>query len=583
MKKINLTLSLSILFCFSISILMAQQSLGKIDNFINNLKQSYGKKEQKSEQKVVLKVNEKLSFDAQVNFLKSDNNHDFLVGSIKNHTNSTFFIEFKDKILNGHILFFNTKEAYKYSSDKFGNAFVTQVDINTLVCIDYPEYKPTISKKKSSRKFGEKIEPSLLKLESYPGAKGCIFLDFDGYELPEGTKWNDGKSASVVPTDLKDEDIKINWELVSEDYRPFSLNVTTNEAVFNTYPKNKRMRVIITPVKPFPAGGGRAIIGSFATEEDLCWVFNSSNGKVSGETASHEVGHTFDLLHDGDDTTVPRTIYYKGIEGKPFAPIMGFSVQKPVTHWDKGEYPNSNNNQDDLALITSDKFGIGYRTDDFGNSFNEANSITFTADSKIIKKNGIITNENDIDMFTFTTNAAGNVNINVKTVPINGNLDILMRLYDRSGKELGLFNPIDDLNTTFTRNLPAGKYYISISGIGSGNPKDGDYSAYASIGSYTIDGTIPNGVLSVGSQDLDLTETRFFPNPFNDELNIIINEDIKVNEIKLFDAIGKEIGIKLDQFQENKIILNTSSYSKGMYYIQVNTENNSKIFKILKQ
>src|SRR5690606_20706362 len=114
------------------------------------------------------------------------------------------------------------------------------------------------------------------------------------------------------------------------DFRPFNLNITTSETVFNTYPKNRRMRCIITPTSTAaPGSGGVAYINSFSWNNDTpCWVFSLS-AKASGEASSHEIGHTLNLGHDG--RTTPVEDYYLG-QGS-WATIMGASYYKSVTQW----------------------------------------------------------------------------------------------------------------------------------------------------------------------------------------------------------------------------------------------------------
>ncbi|NHN24810.1 carbohydrate-binding protein [Flavobacterium jejuense] len=179
---------------------------------------------------------------------------------------------------------------------------------------------------------------------------------------------------------------------------------------------------------------------------------------------------------------------------------MGAGYYRPVVQWSKGEYNYANNLQDDVATIAGSKFGIGYRGDDYSNGTSGAASLNYNANGTISQKNGIISSEADYDFFTFTT-GGGNVVINANTVSRDGNLHLLIRLFNASGTQIGTYWNSDPfaLNATMNVNLAAGKYFIGVDGNGAGDPGYGGYSAYGSIGSYSITGTIPpdNGVATV--------------------------------------------------------------------------------------
>jgi hypothetical protein len=488
-------LSLLLFLAFS-SFAIAQTSLGSSKSFMSNLKKELvsSATSKTAEKTVLLAVENSKSFNGKINYNESNASSEFLIGEIKNVAESSFYIKVKDKSLEGHIILKKTKEAYKYYSDEQGNAYVSKVDINTLVCIDYRNVPSSTNKttNKTTSKAAE-IAPALLNLQSLPGAAGCVLLDFDGYNMPAGNLWNNGNAINAAPSGMSDADVQQHWEVVSEDYRSFNLNVTTSESVFNSYPRNRRMRVVVTPTNTAaPGAGGVAYIGSFNWDNDVpCWVFITS-GKSGGDASAHEVGHTFDLGHDG--RTNPSEGYFLGIDGTSWAPIMGAGYYRPVVQWSKGEYNYADNKQDDVATIAGSKFGIGYRGDDYGNTTSSATNLDYNGSGVINQKNGIISSEADYDFFSFTT-GGGNVSINAKTVGRDGNLHLLLRLYNSAGAEMGTYWNSDPfaLNAAMNVNLPAGKYFIGVDGNGAGDPGYGGYSAYGSIGSYSVTGTIPPG------------------------------------------------------------------------------------------
>ena len=472
---------------------LAQTPLGTSKGFMDKLKKADVNAARSGEKILLLEISSSKSFNAKINYQDSDNAREFVIGEIKDVAGSSFYIKATDKSLEGHIILKATKEAYKYYSDENGNAYISQVDINTLICVDYLKPNNTAQKSADQSTPAAAIAPALLNLQSLPGAPGCVLLDFDGYNMPAGNLWNNGNAINAAPSGMSDADVQQHWEVVSEDYRPFNLNITTNEGVFNSYPRNRRMRVVITSTNTAaPGAGGVAYLGSFNWDNDVpCWVFITS-GKAGGDASAHEVGHTFDLGHDG--RTNPAEEYFVGIDGTSWAPIMGAGYYRPVVQWSKGEYNFANNFQDDVATIAGAKFGVGYRGDDYGDNTSTAATLDYNGSGAINQKNGIISSLADYDFFSFNT-GGGNVSINANTVGRDGNLHLLIRLYNAAGAEMGTYWNSDPfaLNASMNVNLAAGKYFIGVDGTGAGNAGTGGYSAYGSIGSYSVTGTIPPG------------------------------------------------------------------------------------------
>ena len=101
-------------------------------------------------------------------------------------------------------------------------------------------------------------------------------------------------------------------------------------------------------------------------------MYNSP--KYISDSASHEVGHTLGLHHDGTDTSGYYLGHGSGAVG--WAPIMGMAYYKNLAQWSKGEYLAANNPEDDLQLISQH---VPYRPDDHGNNCSTATVVSYSA------------------------------------------------------------------------------------------------------------------------------------------------------------------------------------------------------------
>lgn len=479
-----------LIFCLSVSSVYAQDyTLGSISSLKNELRKDLKNKQQAKNNKdgrdLTVQLSKKDKLPVKVNFININENEATLSGEVIGE-NGSYFISIKGNEILGNIILKDKNYGFEYYADENGDAHIKKTDLNDLLCVNYN--KQNGPQTKTNRVNKGEVAEIPANLQSLPGARGCVLLDFDGHYV-SGTGWNNGNPINAAHSGMSDNAIREAWEIVSEDFRPFSVNITTSESVFNTYPRNRRMRCIITPTKTAaPKAGGVAYVGSFNWNNDTpCWTF-LLNGKSCGEATSHEIGHTFDLRHDGRHN--PEEGYYSG-HGE-WAPIMGVGYYKPVSQWSRGEYNSANNQQNDLETIAQNKFGVGYRGDDHGGNINNSTPLNVKNTGVIEPANyGIIERTGDYDFFSFTT-SGGNISLDINTVNRHADLNIIVRLYNTNGQEIAYFNP-PGLNASVNTTLAAGNYYISVDGIGDGEPVWNGYSDYGSLGQYWITGNLNPG------------------------------------------------------------------------------------------
>jgi hypothetical protein len=331
-------------------------------------------------------------------------------------------------------------------------------------------------------------ENGIMQLQSLPGATAVIYLDFDGEER-DFASWG---YINALPSGATNTRIFEIWKGVCEDYQPFNINITTVRGAYDAAPPGRRIQIIITPTTTAsPGAGGVAYVGSFNWTSDMvCWAFwaSYSTGKNMVEIISHEVGHTLCLAHDG--RTTPAEGYYAGHDG--WAPIMGVGYYQTLTQWSKGEYPNANNTEDDLNIIVSNNNAVAYRADDHGATFATATCLEITA-AGTVSNEGIIETTADEDSFRFAT-SGGMLTLDINNVAFNPNLDLKAEILDSSGQVIATHDPADSLDAFFSGlDLPAGDYFLRVSGTGNGDLTTG-CPDYASLGAYTITGTVNGGV-----------------------------------------------------------------------------------------
>ena len=412
---------------------------------------------------------------------KKEGNAELFYGDVNEAKGSSFYLKISAQGASGSVLLTEQKKYYRFSSTAEGLVYLTEEDINNVLCVGLPNVVAPAAPPQAANRAA-----AVPNLESLPGAGAVLYLDFDGQTV-SGTLWNNqltgGASIVAAPATLSSPEMTEVWKLMSEDYRPFALNVTTSEAAFNSAPANRRMRVIFTPTNYFrPGTGGVAYVGSFtwggtAYGETPCWVFNPT-GKYAGEAGSHEAGHTTGLRHDGRIS--PPEAYFQGQVS--WAPIMGTGYYKPLVQFSQGEYPSANNQEDDLLKISTQN-GFGYRADDHGDNSGTATALVQNAGGNALAaaNTGVISTRTDGDVFSLALNGGVAV-ITVSPDPDYPDLDVVLTLRDAVGTTVASADPSTQsaaLNVT----LPAGTYYLTVDG---GTGSLGASSDYGSLGAYSI-------------------------------------------------------------------------------------------------
>jgi Secretion system C-terminal sorting domain len=432
------------------------------------------------------------------------------------------------------------------------------------------------------------------KLSSFPSAAPTIFLDFDGHRV-QYAGWQNGNPFVCAAAVLTTAQITEIFNRVSEDYRPFAVNVTTDSTKFIAAPLAQRMRVIVTPTSAWYNAPGVAYTNSFTWGDDApCFVFSdkyANNPKSIAESCSHESGHTLGLSHQARySASCVITEQYNSGTGTgetSWAPIMGSSYNRNMTGWNVGPTPyDCVITQDNISIITTNN-GFGFRADDYSETMNTS---TASINPNAINTSGIITTTSDKDAFKITISQ--NSNLHVEATPFNlganadgSNLDIMLSLYNSSNVLIRSYNPITTMNVVVDTTLAIGTYYLVVDGTGNNNT-----SQYGSLGSYTITGF--SGVLAIHSVAL---QGKNINNKHQLNWNIISDEPIitqvleaSSNAIDFEPIMTDATGIKNFDYTPSKSgtlfyrLKVTSSIGESSYsnIVALKANGNEKLFTV---
>ncbi len=197
-----------------------------------------------------------------------------------------------------------------------------------------------------------------------PSVTSVILLDFDGYTLPQGSIWNGGVSKVCQPSQLYPEQIQIILDNVKSDFSKYNITITTDENVYLSANRYKRMRVVVTTSSEIYNGvAGIAYVGSMFWGDDTpCFVFSNllyyDNKRVRSAT-SHESGHTIGLYHQANwDVNCNLISSYRSCDWNTgTGPIMGNAISCTPLWWLGPTNYGCKDIQDDDAILTN-KLGI---------------------------------------------------------------------------------------------------------------------------------------------------------------------------------------------------------------------------------
>lgn len=142
-----------------------------------------------------------------------------------------------------------------------------------------------------------------------------------------------------------------------------------------------------------------------------------------------------------------------------------------------------------------------FAADAIGNTAAEAQALDNASGS--FEAAGVIEQTADVDVFTVTT-VGGELTAAVEVADISPNLDAKLTVTDSAGALVAENDPAatrdsesaaSGLSASVAADVPAGTYFITVDGVGSGDPNTATpanangYTDYGSLGNYSLSGT----------------------------------------------------------------------------------------------
>ena len=408
--------------------------------------------------------------------------------------------------------------------DKTGHFFIVDDSLDKLIANGEiePPLNQVPTKKVISNNPPSGYTPEGVPIyHSFPGSQYVIYLNFLGGHI-KGVAWNDFygvadyNTSPYIPAAYNPNQtpgfppavqnaIGAIWARVTEDYAPWQIDVTTEAPASYTPLTAVALITKSTTIdgQPMPSNtaGGIAYLDIFGYSDAqyyrpaLIYYDNLAAGNESAvaDALSHEIGHNFGLSHEGLLNGSP---YYTGAGSGEISwgCIMGAAYFKSVTKFCHGDYPNANNQEDQVAIINS---SVPFRNPSAGNSLSTATPLVVL--NGAANFSGVIENYTTSDFFSLS-NVGGTISISATTYrakvdSLGNNLCLSIQLLDSLGNVLKSSNNPGTCSATLTATaLPLATYIIQVYPVGNTITP---FSVYGSMGQYDLVATSSLGTLSL--------------------------------------------------------------------------------------
>ena len=151
------------------------------------------------------------------------------------------------------------------------------------------------------------------------------------------------------------------------------------------------------------------------------------------------------------------------------------------------------------------------------------------------------------------------------TITPNGNISV-----SQGGSETFKFNPNGGYKI----------HDVKVDNITNQNAiSDGEYTFKNVTANHTIHVTFTH---DVGINSGVANQLQIFPNPTTGELRIE-SEELRINDIEIFDVIGKNVFTSQVSEISPEIVINISHLQSGFYFLRITTEAGEVVKKVLKE